>query len=71
MSRGKWLRTMLIVSPLSRVVGPHPFQIGVSWLKDGGYQPLTNWDDPPRRSRLMVSLLRLTETFYKRSMPAV
>ena len=38
---GKWLMTMVIVSSLSRVVGPLPKY--PKWLMDGGYY----WDDPP------------------------
>ena len=38
----KWLITMVSRS-LSRVI---PLPNGL-WLINGGYQPLTNWDDPP------------------------
>ena len=42
----KWLITMVIVSPL-RIGLWDPFQMGFSWLINGAYSPLTNWDDPP------------------------
>ena len=41
----KWLLTMVIVSPLR--IGVFPLQMAVSWPINGGYQPLTNWHDPP------------------------
>ena len=44
----KWLITMVIVSPLR--IGLFHFQMGVSWLINGAYYPLTNWDDPPSRT---------------------
>ena len=42
------LITMVIVSPL-RIGLWDPFQMAwaFSWLTNGVYQPLTNWDDPP------------------------
>ena len=45
----KWKITMVIVSPLSRVVGPLP-NGRTLWLRNGGdpnhLRP--SWDDPPR-----------------------
>ena len=41
----EWLITMVIVSPLR--IGLFPFQMAFSWLVNGCYWPLTNWDDPP------------------------
>ena len=36
-------------SPKDRV-GLDPFQMAFLWLINGGYLPLTNWDDPPSSS---------------------
>ena len=41
----KWFITLDRKSPITGVVGPLPN--GLSWLINGGYQLLTNWDDPP------------------------
>ena len=49
----KWL-TMVIVSPLR--IGLWD-QMSFLWLIHGGYQPLTNWDDPPSSLRNMKTCL--------------
>ena len=41
----KWFITLDRKSPITGVVGPLPN--GLSCLINGGYQLLTNWDDPP------------------------
>ena len=41
----KWFITLDRKSPITGVVGPLPN--GLSWHINGGYQLLTNWDDPP------------------------
>ena len=39
----KWLITMVSKSPKK---GCSPYKLA-KWLINGGYEPLTNWDDPP------------------------
>ena len=42
-----------------------PFQRAVSWLINGGYYLLTNWDDPPSRvqipSQVLFGCIRLND----------
>ena len=55
----KWLITIVIVgtSPEDRVVRPLP-NGRTSWLINGGYEALTNWDDPPSTSSTYPRPLR-------------
>ena len=51
----KWLITMVIVGPLSRVIPlPNGRFMAYKWGVITSYQPLTNWDDPPSTVNLMM-----------------
>ena len=43
-------------SPLTGVI---PLPNGHSWLVNGGYEPLTDWDDPPSGAMADMSGLKV------------
>ena len=53
------------MSPLTGVVVPLPN--GHSWLMDGGYELLTNWDDPPSVNKKSRNLIRCFSTKHETS----